>query len=143
MGCWINRQRHDTRWSVRAAVVKLSINSYPFTLEVNATLLCTLSYIRNRHAPCLLIILGISEAQSSFDCPVDGTTGDCLDGPYGNPYDCTTYWSCTNCVESLQECPEPLEWSETVEACVSPADSGCTGKHHDWITLSEVKYCLL
>ena len=75
----------------------------------------------------LVLILGaIGVIVSGFDCPRNDV-GECIDGTYPNVYNCSTYWSCSDCEAWLQHCPSPLEYSEEVEACVSPEDSNCEG----------------
>ncbi|RIB00646.1 Carbohydrate-Binding Module Family 14 protein [Gigaspora rosea] len=46
-------------------------------------------------------------------------------GLYANPYDCTTFYQCSNGVAYLFDCPDDLQWSSKLQRCEWPANSDC------------------
>ncbi|KAK2154655.1 hypothetical protein LSH36_261g01018 [Paralvinella palmiformis] len=73
---------------------------------------------------CVLWIFTFCVAVFGFECPTN-EEGECIDGTYGNVYNCSTYWSCSECEAWLQICPNPLEFNDEIKACVSHEESNC------------------
>ncbi|RIB00647.1 Carbohydrate-Binding Module Family 14 protein [Gigaspora rosea] len=46
-------------------------------------------------------------------------------GLYANPYDCKTFYQCSNGVAYLFDCPDDLQWSSNLQRCEWPINSDC------------------